>query len=516
MEAKLPRISEAERTPLVEALLGVIAAQAEEVQEKQTLANENQELKDENQRLKGKNHRLEEEIRRLRQRLEQYEPEVRYERKGSKGASNKPSGSYSLGAENKRRHPHRRHKKSSGRQATEVKVAIAQKTEDVYPDGVPLVDCHLVRERAVWRLEDGKAILIGYRIFVGPGGNEGHIPGVTPRCEYGIEILVVLAFLVYVIGISLDKACSVLGFFCELSLHKSEADALLRQLAKHWDSEFDTLCALIAHAAVVYMDETSWKVGDEGCSLWAFASQIHRIFLFGCHKDDATLDKMLPPEIFDGVGVSDDAAVYQNRFKQAQKCWAHLLRKVIRLAMMYPRKKRYQHFLDKLLALYHDAKRAAADGRLGEAGRTRRVEELEDRLIELCRRYPSETTPEMRPDQCEFVNLINELTRLLMAEELFTFVLVEGVEPTNNSMERLIRNPALDRNAGRTNKTHKGARRRSVIVSVLESLRANLEKFTLANVLREVTRWMREGKSLFAEQWQKIVDATPGAELNTS
>jgi Transposase IS66 family len=157
------------------------------------------------------------------------------------------------------------------------------------------------------------------------------IPGVTPRCEYGLEILVVLAFLVYLIGISLDKACEVFGFFCQLPLSKSQADALLRQLANHWEEVYDTLCALIAHAAIVYMDETGWKVGEEKCSLWAFASQLHRVFLFGCHKDDATLDAMLAPDVFDGIGVSADAAVYANRFTQAQKCWAHLLRKAIKL-----------------------------------------------------------------------------------------------------------------------------------------------------------------------------------------
>jgi transposase len=92
------------------------------------------------------------------------------------------------------------------------------------------------------------------------------------------------------------------------------------------------------------------------------------------------------------------------------------------------------------------------------------------------------------------------LGRLVLAEELFTFVLEPDVEPTNNSMERQLRNPALDRKAGRTNKTAAGAHRRSVIVSVLESLRANLAKFTLTTVLAEVGRWMIEGISLFAQQ----------------
>ena len=111
------------------------------------------------------------------------------------------------------------------------------------------------------------------------------------------------------------------------------------------------------------------------------------VFLFGCAKDNATLDEMLPPDVFDGVGVSDDAGVYRERFVQAQKCRAHLLRKAIRLAMLYPRKKKYQRFLDNLLTLYRDAKRAALDQRLGEDGRKQRVADFEGRLCDLCRPY---------------------------------------------------------------------------------------------------------------------------------
>jgi hypothetical protein len=92
------------------------------------------------------------------------------------------------------------------------------------PDGVPSRQCQLVRELAVWQIEDGKAVRVGYRIFAGPDGKEPSMPGVTARCEYGIEILVVLAFLVYLIGISLDKACAWLGFLCQLLLSKSQAD----------------------------------------------------------------------------------------------------------------------------------------------------------------------------------------------------------------------------------------------------------------------------------------------------
>ncbi len=455
--------------------------------------------------------RLQADLERLQRRLAQYEPEVARETTPPDVTEPAPTTAYSLDAEEKRRRRKRRKKKSRGRRPTALKFAEAERIDEVYPDGVPRAACRVVRERAVWRLENGRAIRVGYRLFAGPRGDEPRIPGVTPRCEYGLEILVVLAFLVYVIGISLDKACALLGFFCQLPLAKSQADALLRQLAWHWHEEFETLCDLIAHAAVVYMDETGWKIGSQGCALWTFASDLQRVFLFGCHKDAQTLDTILPPDVFTGIGVSDDAAVYRHRFVRAQKCWAHLLRKAIRLALLYPRKRLYQRFLDQLLALYHDAKRCAADGRLGEQGRQQRVVELECRLGALCRPHLRDTSPDLKPYERDFANLVNELVERLLDEELFTFVLHPEVEATNNSTERLQRGAALDRKAGRTSKSAAGAQRRSILVSVLESLRVNLEQFTLASVLEEVHRWMHEGISLFARQWQALLNSQPEA-----
>ena len=171
-------------------------------------------------------HGLRRDYQRLQERLAAYEPDVRSSATASAPAAGTPAPSYSLDAEAKRRRGRqRRRRKSPGRRPTELKFADAQWLREIYPDGVCRAACQLVRERAVWRLEDGQAVRVGYRIFAAPGGTEPRIPGVTPRCEYGIEILVVLAFLVYIIGISLDKACAVLGFFCRLPLAKSQADA---------------------------------------------------------------------------------------------------------------------------------------------------------------------------------------------------------------------------------------------------------------------------------------------------
>jgi hypothetical protein len=335
---------------------------------------------------------------------------------------------------------------------------------------------------------------------------------VLPRCEYGIEIHVLLAYLVYVIGISIDKACQLLQFFCELPIERSQANAMLNQLGQAWGEEFDSICEQIALAAVVYTDETSWRVGRLNTSLWSFTSELRCVMLFGCSKDRETLESILPPEVFEGVLVSDDAAVYQEGYR-SQKCWAHLIRKAVKLTLLHADNSTYARFLDDLLTLYRDAKRAARDKRLGVNGRLRRVSDLEDRLCKICHPHWPPVTPKLSAPQsageADFRNLVNELMRLTSVEQLFEFVLDPVVEPTNNTAERQLRDSALARKTNRTNKTDRGATRQTYIVSVLESLRRTLGDFTIRNVVDRVIASLHHGVGLFQSTGPPESNAVP-------
>ena len=100
--------------------------------------------------------------------------------------------------------------------------------------------------------------------------------------------------------------CQLLKFFQGLNPSKSQADALLTRLAKSWEEQFDSLCTLLAHSAIVQCDETSWSNN----SVWAFLSENARVFLFGVPKDVETLELLLNKPTFEGMLVSDDAALF--------------------------------------------------------------------------------------------------------------------------------------------------------------------------------------------------------------
>lgn len=89
-------------------------------------------------------------------------------------------------------------------------------------------------------------------------------------------------------------------------------------------------------------------------------------------------------------------------------------------------------------------------------------------------------------------------SRLSCDEELFTFVLHPEVDATNNEAERSLRGAATDRpRTGRTSKTLRGAQRRTILMSVLESLKLHLAEFTLESVLSELQTWWHHSESLF-------------------
>lgn len=431
-----------------------------------------------------------------------------------KNPTSRLNESYSLSAEAKRkqrqqrdadkkRKKKKRKAKKNARMKTADKVKLAERTETVYPAARQPEDCHFSHDRAAWRIENGKATLVHYRIF--RYQNEyGKPEGLIGRGEFGVEIMIALAYQVYIVGLSIDKACQLLNFFEQLRLRKSQADALLNQLARAWESEFETLCTLLANSAVVHCDETSWSIN----SVWAFLNEHLTVMFYGVHKDGDTLASILDKSQFKGTLVSDNAAVYLG-FTSSQKCWAHLIRKAIKLTLEDPSNEDYRALADELLSIYRDAKKLSLDKRYSEEGRKAKAAELDDRVLEACGPGWTGESVGIKGPVGDYHRLCNELMGLMVERELFVFVMDPDVAGTNNASERQLRSSALARRTGRTSKTRRGGKRQSILVSVIESIGKQLKDFNLASVIDEVKRWTAVGQSCFEKKLNSLRKAQP-------
>jgi hypothetical protein len=89
------------------------------------------------------------------------------EKQAGSAATAKVAEPFSMRAEEKRqqaRHPKKKSKLSRpgrrGRLGSADKLKLAERTEKCVPEGVPPQDCQLSHTRPVWRLENGRAVLI--------------------------------------------------------------------------------------------------------------------------------------------------------------------------------------------------------------------------------------------------------------------------------------------------------------------------------------------------------------------
>ena len=422
-------------------------------------------------------------------------------------AAKKPkfTENYSLDEHNRKK---KRRKKSTGRRSNDAKRTLVEHQYDIFWDDADRKQCVFHREQFAWRLIDGHAVYVAYNIHDLPDSKELPLPtGLrNSRSEFGIEIILTLAFLHYWIGVSLDNAREIMRFFTGLELSKSQADSLLSQLAADWDEQYDTIAELIALSMIVYIDETGWKVGKRSCYTWAFSTAMHVFFRCGVGRGKAEAEKVLG-RLFAGVGVTDDYAAYKSLFNKHQLCWAHLIRKAIKLALMHPENEEYAAFLDELCDTYQRAVRYSRDGRL-RAGRATKARQLEEAIRLLCTRYGETIEKNVTPEhEATFIRLQNELVNNL--DRLFVFVEDPEVESTNNRSERNVRREAEIRKGGRTSKTPAGARRRGVIMTVLASLQTRFAKFTLESLLSEVERWLAEGRSIFESELASLQKANP-------
>ncbi len=281
--------------------------------------------------------------------------------------------------------------------------------EAVYPPTVKPERCIVKGQQYAWRILSGKAKYVCYQLYGLEDDQElPKVPGLrNSRSEYGLEIILIVAFLHYWIGISLDNVCDVLCFFTGLSLPKSQADSLLNQLSQDWSEQYETIAELLAQQLIIYIDETGWKVGKQSCYTWAFSTAMHVLFRCGVGRGKAEAQKILG-EKFRGIGVTDDYGAYKYLFNQHQLCWAHLLRKAIKLMLQHPARQEYKDFLDELYDIYQQAVRFQKDRRL-TVGRKAKSQQLQARIRELCLREGETIEPERTlAHEASFIRLQND------------------------------------------------------------------------------------------------------------
>ena len=164
--------------------------------------------------------------------------------------------------------------------------------------------------------------------------------------------------------------------------------------------------------------------------VWTFSTSTERYFLRR-GRGGEVVDEVLGEE-FGGILVSDFYVAYHHYPGLKQRCWAHLLRDIHKLKVLYPEDAGLVRWARRVQRLYAKAVGWAAAGGCS----LREQLTLERRLLGLCR-------PFLEDPLAVQGKLCRRIERHI--KELFVFVSHPETPPDNNAAERSLRHLVISR-----------------------------------------------------------------------
>lgn len=246
--------------------------------------------------------------------------------------------------------------------------------------------------------------------------------------------------------------------------------AALRQIADHGQVEVRQIRTQMQASAVVHADETGWRENGRNRYVWTYSTPRERYFV--CRgRDKGVVDEVLGND-FGGVLVTDFYAAYNHYPGEHQRCWAHLLREIHELTVLYPEDRGLRRWASRVHQRYADA---VAFRGASERERLRAKQHFEQRLLADCRPFLIDEAAVQR-------RLCRRIERFL--PELFVFVSHPEVPPDNNAAERSLRDLVTARKISGGTRSPTGSNTRMALATLFGTWRArNLDPLTACRQL---------------------------------
>jgi transposase len=293
--------------------------------------------------------------------------------------------------------------------------------------------------------------------------NQAAIPSGVRAHSVGPRLAAFMSYLRGCHHVSLRGVEEIVETAFELPLSLGRVSALEGQMSEALASAHAEALEAVRRAEVKHADETSWKRAGKLCWLWPAATQSVAAFVVHARRGWQGLQAVLG-DVVQGILCSDRWSAYGRlAVGRRQICWAHLRRDFQRMS-----------------------ERGSAAGKwLGEVGSA-----TAHLLFHWWQAYRggtisrAELVRELGPVRAEFRGQLGDglarrdgkvvaLCANLLALEpaLWTFLYAEGVEPTNNHAERVLRRGVLWRKCAYGSWSESGCRFVERMLTVAQTLR---------------------------------------------
>lgn len=314
---------------------------------------------------------------------------------------------------------------------------------------------HIKAKKILYRLEK-KYCPACHKIF------RGQLESVLPKSLYGNQLIATAITMHYLHGIPLGRIGEQIG------IGSGSLIKLFHRIAKLFAPVPQKLIEAYRESPVKHADETGWRTEGKNGYVWLFATGHLSIFLFR-----KTRSSQVPKELFGdtklpGVLVVDRYAGYNKVPCRIQYCYAHILREVHNLEKEFPDSSEIKTFVSTLAPLLSLA--------MGLHNQT-----ISDRVFYTKASETKQAILDVVKSSAQHMG-IRKIQDIFRDNEnkMFHWVDDRRVPAENNLAERDLRPTVIARKVSFGSQSDAGAHTRSILTSVLWSLRKQMGDVSLS------------------------------------
>lgn len=298
------------------------------------------------------------------------------------------------------------------------------------------------------------------------------LPNALPGMHIGLNTMIFVLAEHYCAKKTDEQIIKSLERYHCLTLSSGEITAIRHKAAELFGDQYEEIIQAIRAAAVVYGDETGWKILGKSSQCWILTAPAKPAtrYIMADTRGAGVLDEALGKD-FKGIMVSDFYSAYDHAGSDQQKCWVHLLRETHLLARGDPDNKERRCLHGELTRIYAAIIRFKA-----KKWTARRATYTETKLAN---QLTALALTGWTDKECQ--RLAKRITKY--QRQLLTCLRHPQVLPENNTAERGIRSVVTHRKITNGSRSDQGAKTYQINKSVLETFR--LEGGDLVAKLRQ-------------------------------
>ena len=304
------------------------------------------------------------------------------------------------------------------------------------------------------------------------------LPADVEASHYGPRLSALVGLLGSAFPLSFSKTQVLLDQLLGVEISRGAIATIRQRLSAALAQSMAEALQAARQQPVAYVDETGAPTGNaDGGNpdrkrgwQWVMVTPVVTVFLQGLSRSAAAAIELLG-NTFGGIVVSDRFSAYNHlHLEQRQLCWAHLIRDLTAIAERSGASAQIGAELLELQRQLFAAWHRYKDRTIGWPALQHSCQPIRQAFVATLQRVVELGC--QRGEQTPWAKTVRTYQQLLqVADGLWTFLEIEGIEPTNNAAERALRQSVIQRKISHGVQSRQGAICRSRLLTVTTTLR---------------------------------------------